>query len=130
MFDCFRIVIFIEDIISANHEFFNTEWQFGLSMCFGDQDPLWDVNASTFKVSDIYPPAANTSLDVTLLKINGSESQRKTAIFSLSSFFRAYVGADANPAFAKLLEPSTPCVTYISIVVFVLNVFHLGFPLI
>ena len=76
-------------------------------MCFGDQDPLWDVNATTFKVSDIYPPAANTSLDLTLLKINGSELQCKTAIFSLSAFFRAYVGVNADPAFAKLLDPST-----------------------
>jgi hypothetical protein len=80
-------------------------------MCFGDQDPLWDVNASTFKVRDIYPPAANTSFDVTLLKINGSEPQRKTAIFSLAAFFRAYVGVNADPAFAELLNPSTPYVS-------------------
>lgn len=79
-------------------------------MCFGDQDPLWDVHAPTFKVRDIYPPAANTSLDITLLKINGSESQRRTAIFSLGAFFRAYVGANANPNFAKMLIPSTPYV--------------------
>jgi hypothetical protein len=79
-------------------------------MCFGDQDPLWDVNASTFKVSDIYPPARNTSLDVTLLKINGSEPQRKTAIFSLALFFRAYVGANADSSLAKFLEPSAPYV--------------------
>jgi len=79
-------------------------------MCFGDQDPLWDVNASTFKVSDIYPPARNTSLDVTLLKINGSEPQRKTAIFSLALFFRAYVGVSADPSLAKFLEPSAPYV--------------------
>ncbi|CAF1009564.1 unnamed protein product [Rotaria sp. Silwood1] len=93
---------------SANHEYFNTEWQVGIPMCLGDQDPLWDVNATTFKVSDLYPEFANTSLDFTLLKTNGSESQRRTAIFSLSTFFRAYVGANADPALAKYLEPSIP----------------------
>jgi hypothetical protein len=91
--------------IGANHEYFNTEWQVGIPMCFGDQDPLWDVNATTFKVSDLYPLAYNTSLDVTLLKINGSESQRNTAVFILSSFFRAYVGINANPEYATFLEP-------------------------
>ena len=94
--------------LGANHEYFNTEWQTGIPMCFGDQEPLWNTSASTFKVSDIYPPARNTSLDVTLLKINGSESQRELAIFTLSSFFRAYVGINADPAFASLLEPSAP----------------------
>ena len=44
-----------------------------------------------------------------LLKINGSELQCKTAIFSLSAFFRAYVGVNADPAFAKLLDPSALC---------------------
>ena len=96
--------------IGANHEYFNTEWQVGLQMCFGDQDPLWDVNASTFNVSDIYPPARNTSMDVTLLKINGSESQRRTSIYALGLVFRAYVGIDADRSMAKFLEPSTPYV--------------------
>ncbi|CAF4070093.1 unnamed protein product [Adineta steineri] len=94
-------------VYGANHEYFNTEWQVGIPACFGDQDPLWDVNAPTFKVSDIFPPAAGTPLDYTLLKINGSESQRKTAIFALAAFFRAYVGVNADPEFAKLLNPST-----------------------
>ncbi|CAF2573034.1 unnamed protein product [Rotaria sp. Silwood2] len=95
-------------IYGANHEYFNTEWQVGLPMCLGDQDPLWDVNATTFKIRDLYPPVANTSLDLTLLKINESESQRRTAIYSLSAFFRAYVGVNADPALAKYLQSSTP----------------------
>ena len=94
-------------VYGANHEYFNTEWQVGIPMCFGDQDPLWNINASTFKVSDIYPPAKNTSLDLMLLKINGSLPQQQTAIFSLSVFFRAYVGKNANRTLAQLLQPST-----------------------
>jgi hypothetical protein len=69
---------------------------------------LWDVNATTFKVSDLFPQVINTSLDITLLKTNGSELQRRTTIFVLSAFFRAYVGANADPTIATLLEPSTP----------------------
>ena len=79
-------------------------------MCFGDQDPLWNVNAPTFKVGDLFPPARNTSLDITLLKLNGSELQRRTAIFVLSTFFRGYVGIDANPGYAQFLEPSAPLI--------------------
>lgn len=77
-------------------------------MCFGDQDPLWDVNAPTFNVSDIYPPARNTSLDVTLLKINGSELQRRTGIYALGLFFRAYVGVNADISLAEYLKPNSP----------------------
>ncbi|CAF1072015.1 unnamed protein product [Didymodactylos carnosus] len=99
---------YVLHVYGANHEYFNTEWQYAIPTCFGDQDPLWDVNATTFKVSDLFPQYLNTSLDFTLPKTNGSESQRRTAIFALSSFFRAYVGADADTAFASFLEPSTP----------------------
>ena len=98
---------YILQVYGANHEYFNTEWQVGIPMCFGDQDPLWDNNAPTFKVSDIYPPALNTSMDLTLLKINGSEQQRNVALFVLAAFFRGYVGRSANPTWAQLLEPST-----------------------
>lgn len=98
---------YILHVYGANHEYFNTEWEIGIPMCFGDQNPLWDVNATTFKVSEIYPPVLNTSMDLTLLKINGSLVQRTTAIFILSAFFRAYVGRAADQMLAKFLEPST-----------------------
>ena len=99
-------------VYGANHEYFNTEWQTSIPTCFGDQDPLWDVNATTFKVSDIFPPAASTPLDLTLLKINGSALQRRTAILTLGAFFRAYVGANADPALAKVLMPFNPYVFF------------------
>nr|ACD54661.1 predicted dienelactone hydrolase-like protein [Adineta vaga] len=104
---------YILQLYGANHEYFNSEWHISIPTCFGDQDPLWDVNASTFRVSDIYPPAKNTSYDVTLLKINGSEIQRQTTIFILSAFFRAYVGQNANPKLADILQPSQPLPSYL-----------------
>ncbi|CAF1223458.1 unnamed protein product [Adineta ricciae] len=99
---------YVFHVYGANHEYFNTEWQVGFSACFGDQDPLWDVNASAFRVSDIYPPAKNTSYDVTLLKVNGSETQRNATTFILSIFFLSYVGQTANPKLAESFQLSRP----------------------
>ncbi|CAF3567523.1 unnamed protein product [Adineta steineri] len=99
---------YVVHVYGANHEYFNSEWKIGIPSCFGDQDPLWDVNATTFKVSDILPYTLNTFLDFTLPKVNGSEAQRRITIFVLASFFRAYVGINADPSLATLLDPSTP----------------------
>lgn len=64
----------------ANHNFYNTEWQLSDSSgCLGHRR-LFD-------------------------NLLGSADQRATALVSVLAFFRANVGADADPALGALLNP-------------------------
>jgi hypothetical protein len=59
-------------------------------------------------VTEIFPAMANITVNATLPKIDGSEAQRRTAIFSLGAFFRAHVGKKADRGLATqvyVLEP-------------------------
>jgi hypothetical protein len=64
----------------ANHNFYNTEWQLSDSPgCLGHRR-LFD-------------------------RLLGSADQRQTALASVLAFFRANVGANTNPEFAKIFNP-------------------------
>jgi hypothetical protein len=70
-------------VFGANHNFFNTEWQESDSPgCVGE--------------TALFP------------QYKGSKAQRTTSHESLIPFFLAHVGANANPAKARMFDPSYP----------------------
>ncbi|NPD67474.1 hypothetical protein HN018_08010 [Lichenicola cladoniae] len=74
----------IYTVWGANHDFFNTQWQTSDSMgCSGaDNTPIFDL------------PAAN------------STAQQTASTYAMMAMFRAYVGPNANPYWAGLLNPA------------------------
>lgn len=70
-------------VFGANHNFYNTEWQ---------ESDAWSCQGQT----PLFP------------QTGGSAPQRLTAKQTLIPFFRASLGADANPRLAQRFDPSVP----------------------
>lgn len=74
----------IYTVWGANHDFFNTEWQ--------TSDSSGCSGAGNAQIFDL--PAA------------GSAAQQTASTYAVMGMFRAYVGADAKPYWAALLDPA------------------------
>ena len=72
------------EVWGANHDFYNSYWQNSDSTGCVGTTPLWSINASS------------------------SENEQETAIASVIPFFRAHVGATADPTLAVSFDPSYP----------------------
>jgi dienelactone hydrolase len=69
----------------TNHNFYNTEWQQSDSQACYSTDPKQPV---------VFDPAAA-----------GSESQRLTALYPVTAFFRTHLGNDPIDVFGNLFDP-------------------------
>lgn len=74
-------------VYGANHNYYNSVWQ---------TTDLFPQEHTCFNQTPLFNPTG------------GSEQQRQTAIGTVIPFFRAHVGAAANPKLAKLFDPSYP----------------------
>ncbi|OYU37142.1 hypothetical protein [Novosphingobium sp. PASSN1] len=70
----------------ANHNFYNTEWQ---------QSDSQGCSSTDTKQPVVFDPAAA-----------GSEAQRTTALYPVTAFFRAHLGADPVAVFGATFDPA------------------------
>ncbi|SMF82462.1 hypothetical protein [Pseudobacteriovorax antillogorgiicola] len=89
----------ITTLLGANHNFFNTEWQnTDARLCQGEQQELWDYTAPLSPEGEEFGIGA-------LKGVKGSEAQRTMTRALVSSFFRAFLGAQKKPEFGRIFDP-------------------------